>query len=103
MPWADAQEGLGRLLQDLLAMGDEEHPMRTHLFRVEGCQPGLSQARRQHHEAASIRLFSGCPQRLQRLDLHRVGTGGSSVSSLPGEIARGGRCDAVRRRRSRRR
>ncbi|MNE37361.1 hypothetical protein D3C80_1312090 [compost metagenome] len=52
----NAQEGFRRLIEDLLAMSDEQHPPRPELLGIEGGQPGLAQAGGKHHQAAAVAL-----------------------------------------------
>jgi len=42
--WADAAEGVERLAEDLLAVGDEEYALGAEAVGVEGREPGFSGA-----------------------------------------------------------
>jgi hypothetical protein len=87
---ADACEGTGGLAQDLFAVGDEQHALAAHVFGVEGGEPGLAETGGEHDEAAPVAVAPGGSECGEGFGLDRVGSGGGSVSWLPGAIARGG-------------
>lgn len=57
-----ALEGLFRLQEDLLAVGDEQHTGRAHLPGVEGRKESLAQAGGHDDQPATIAFLSGVPQ-----------------------------------------
>ena len=61
-PRADAAEGVERLVEDLLAMRDEQHAPELRAVRVERREPRLSKSGRQHDEAG---LVAGGSRRLR--------------------------------------
>ena len=69
----DADEGLRRLTQDLLAMGHEEDPTGTHARRIEGREPCLAQAGGEHYEPATESRLPGLGQRVEGFHLNGRG------------------------------
>ena len=64
-------EGRRRLVEDLLAMGDEEDTASAHASGVERRQPCLAESRRQHHQPAAKSCLASGSERHERLLLHR--------------------------------
>ena len=54
--WADSSERVERLVEDLLSMRDEEHASKLRPTRIEGGQPRLAEAGRQHDETGLVAL-----------------------------------------------
>jgi hypothetical protein len=80
-----------RLAEDLLPVRNEQDAARTHVHGIEGGQPGLAQARGEHHEAAPEALGARVGERCTSArSWISVGIGGGSCSLLPGATARGG-------------
>jgi len=71
--WADAAEGAEGLVEDLVAVGDEEDAVVPDA--VEGAQPGLPQAGCQDHEPGAVAGLSGGLELAQGLLLNGAGFG----------------------------
>ena len=72
---ADAAVDVACLAEDLVAVGDEQHPPELGSGRVERCQPGLAEPGGHHHQSGSETLRTGLFQRAECLALHRCGSG----------------------------
>ena len=70
---SDASERGESLFEDLLAMSDEEHSLEA--LRIEGAEPRLAEARREHDEACPITLFASGIERSKRFLLDAVWLG----------------------------
>jgi hypothetical protein len=65
----DLAEDLKALLQDLLAVGDEERPVS--LAAVERGEPGLPESGRHDHQPGAVTFGAGRPQSVECLGLDR--------------------------------
>ncbi len=58
------------LLEDLVAVSDEQDPSKLRSCRVEGGEPGLAEAGGHDDEPGAVPVEPGCGERAQRFDLH---------------------------------
>ena len=71
----DPAEGVPRLVEDLLAVRDEEDPAELGAVGVEGAEPGLAEAGGEDDEAGGVALLSRLFEGFERLLLDGVGRG----------------------------
>ena len=68
-----AAEFINRTVQDLLAVGDEEHPSRTDRTNVERGQDGLARSGCRDYKRSAVAGFAHSRDCRKCFSLHRVG------------------------------
>ncbi len=86
----DRAECAHRLLEDLLAVGDEQDALDLRPVAVERAQPGLADARGEDDETCGVSVGAGLLERRERLtlDLVRLRRRWHRLGFEPGEVQR---------------